>query len=876
MSQRFNNYNGNPDPRMDNTFGELTNSLIFPGSLPFQPAFQPAWPIPPGWQMNGQNNYPLGNFYEGQLIGSNGYFPEQQDYAAFDEGDDFYADDDEDISMGQDLQGQANQAGATSRSTPSIQHGAKHKSTTISGTATPSSRLPEQQQAKSHTSKDIIAEDPAVKLAALRARLMIKKDGAGKTPTPEPRANRANGNIGTGKSDSESRVDSKPSGEDVNLSTVRKPPPDVTMPKISGTQRDVKSTVDPQGPSLQQQASGTDIEALFDEARAVEAAKKSKLAAEETPEEKIGHTSNKGNVTQVKSDITPSASGTLETSAKSRRQSMNSGRASSSTSEQGEIREEPNKLDRSRGNVPLEPKSLIEANGAKEKPKPEVQENIAQPWIKSTSIKQQPPKIDTSIANTGKGGSGLNSANPSSPISAKGPAPLKTKGVRDLLASTDSKDEFERYREPLEYAYERPSERRVQRDYDRDRSNETYSQHNVLRPQHKYRADEAEQAAAEYKKQLQKVGPEPRDTPQVAEEAQATQKAENVESFEDVNTWLEMTGYFDEAYRTKALARHRKLVELDKQRAELEREEQIEHEERLHIARAQSVRPRESIEGPSLRINVAPQGFPSFSMPPPPLPMKETQEDVGMQIKDLAIRDAATAAKRTEDDLRASKQLQSSPTVLTPAVKRRYSEEDYDSPTARPIGKIARTDSRDYSFDKRQQQSPKSARVAPPSLESRISVDNGSYRPYQARSKSPDSRRRSLSPYRRASGSDMQLVRQHSGSSRNGYSPLRRPGMSRDTSPSRRDGGISYDDAYDSGTRGRYNAYRFDHDKRSNSGYDSYTTNNQRGHYQNQHYQSTGYRARGTRGRGRGHHSNNNNNHPRGGSYKPYDRGSSE
>lgn len=875
MSQHFDSYNGNPDQRMDNTFGELTNSLIFPGSLPFQPTFQPAWPILPRWQMNGQNNYPLGNFYEGQTIGSNGYFPEQQDYAALDEGDDFYTNDDEDTPMGQDLQEQANQAGATNRSTPSIQHGAQHNSTTISGTATPSSKLPEQEQAKNQTSKDSMAEDPAVKLATLRARLMIKKDGAGKTPTPEPRANKANGNGGAGKSDGESRIESKPSGGDIGLSAVRKPPPDVTMPTISGTQRVVKSAIDPKGSSLQQQASGTDIEALFDEARAVEAAKKSKQAAEKKPEGKTGHTSSKGTVTQAKSDITPSAAGPPETSAKSRQQSVDSGRASLSTSEQGEIREEPNKLERSQENVPPEPNSLIEVNGAKERPKPDVQENNAQPQIKSTSIKQQPQKIDTSVANTRKGGSDLKFAKPSPPDSTKGPAPLKSKEIRNLPTSTDSKDEFERYKEPLEYAYERPRDRRFQRDYDRDRPRETYVQHNVLRPQHKYRADEAEQAAAEYKKRLQKVRPEPQDaapTPQVAEEAQATQKAEHVENFEDVNTWLEMTGYFDEAYRTKALARHRKLVELDKQRAELEREEQIEHEERLHIARAQSVRPRESIEGPSLRSHVVPQGFPSFFMPPPPLPMKETQEDVGMQIKDLAIRDAATAAKRTENDLRASKQLQNSPTVLTPAVKRQYSEEDYDSPTARPMGKIARTESRDYSFDRRQQQSPKSARVAPQSLESRISVDNGSYRPWQDRSMSPDSRRRSLSPYRRASGSDMQLVRQHSGNSRNGYSPPRRPGMSRDTPPSRRDNGISYDDTYDGGTRGRYNAYRFDPDNRSNSGYDSYTTNNQRGHYQNQQYQSTGYRARGARGRGRGHH---NSNH-RGGSYKPYDRGGSE
>ena len=806
------------------------------------------------------------------MIGTNGYFPEQQDYAAFDEGDDFYTNGDEDSPIGQDLQGQANQAGATSRSTPSIQHGIKHNTTTISGAATPSSRLSEQQQAKGHI---ITAEDPAVKLATLRAKLMVKKDGQGKTPTPEPRVSKPNGHSETGESNNEFPKESKASGEYAGLGGVKKPSPGVAKATSFDTQSDVNSMVKSQGLLFQQQASGTDIEALFDEARAVEAAKKSKLAAEKEPEGITGHSNSNVNVSHAESNIAPSANRPQGTSSTSRRPSADSGRASSSTSEQGEIREEPNKLDRKLENRPPEPKLSIEHNGPKEKLKLSAEESNNNSQTKATLIKQQPQKIDTSVSHTRIGGTGLNSAKPRSPESAKSPVALKKKGIRDLPASTDSKDEFERYKEPLEYAYERPRDRRPQRDYDRDRPRETYSPHNVFRPQQKYRADEAEQAAAEYKKNLQKVRAEPRDAtvaPQVAEETSTTQKPQVFENYEDVNTWLEMTGYFDEVYRTKALARHRKLVELDKQRAELEREDQIEREERLHIARAQSVRPRESIEVPSLRSHVTPQEFPSFSMPPPPLPTKETQEDVGMQIKDLAIRDAASAARRSEDDLRAPRQLLNSPIVLTPAVKRQYSEEDSGSPTARRTGKIARTDSRDYSFDKRRQPSPKPVKASPPSLESRISVDNGSYRQYQTRSKSPDSRRRSLSPYREASGSEMQLARQHSGSSRNVYSPPRRPGMSRDASPRRRDNGISYDDGYDSGTRGRYNAYRFDPDNRSNSGYDSYTANNQRGHYHNQQYQSTGYRARGARGRGRGYYNHNS----RGGGYKPYDRGGSE
>ncbi|KAI9814607.1 MAG: hypothetical protein M1827_003163 [Pycnora praestabilis] len=49
---------------------------------------------------------------------------------------------------------------------------------------------------------------------------------------------------------------------------------------------------------------------------------------------------------------------------------------------------------------------------------------------------------------------------------------------------------------------------------------------------------------------------------------------------EDLEDWLEMTGYYDREYRKKALQRHQDLVALDVQRINLEREAQAEHEER--------------------------------------------------------------------------------------------------------------------------------------------------------------------------------------------------------------------------------------------------------------------------------------------------------
>ena len=60
---------------------------------------------------------------------------------------------------------------------------------------------------------------------------------------------------------------------------------------------------------------------------------------------------------------------------------------------------------------------------------------------------------------------------------------------------------------------------------------------------------------------------------------------------EDIHDWLELTEYYDLALREKRLTWYRKKRALDIQRAELEREEQLELQERSMLKRAQSVLP---------------------------------------------------------------------------------------------------------------------------------------------------------------------------------------------------------------------------------------------------------------------------------------------
>ena len=477
------------------------------------------------------------------------------------------------------------------------------------------------------------------------------------------------------------------------------------------------------------------------------------------------------------------------------------------------------------------------------------------------------------MVKEGKPKSGQASAKIKSPVSARIVVSSRPREDREPPPSFDFRDSIR------DRPFEHPrsiSDRRPE--YERDRPTDAYQHYDGSRydesPRHRqsHRVEQTEQSASEPKRGLEVARPTSVELtlqPQPAED-NLMPKAQAVESSDDMQEWLEMTGYFDKRYREKALVRHRKLVELDKQRAELEREGQIEHEERLQISRAMSIRPRESIEGAiALRASVAPQVSTSSAMLPPPVPMKDAGDDLGIQIKDLATRDTGTAvpAKRNEDDLRASRQAQDSPVTLTPSVKRQHSPDTYDSPSGRPLEKITRTDSRDYSIDKKAQPSSIAARAAPPALENRITVDNSAYRRnYQARSRSR-SRRRSLTPpFRRGSGSEIQAARYPSGT-RNDFSSGRQRGGT--ISPAGRDRGPAHDDDLDGDTRGRYNPYSYDYDNRSNSGYDSYSTNNHRGGYNSQ-WTGPNYRGRG-RGKGRANYSSN-----RGSIHKLNDRSGSE
>ncbi|MCJ1354205.1 MAG: hypothetical protein MMC33_004192 [Icmadophila ericetorum] len=859
MSQNFNNYNGFPPQNPANSdFGELTNSLIFPPPLNFQQPFTP-WTNAPGWQADGQNNYNagnMGNFYQNQMA-TPGYLNDQQDYVPFDDGEDFYPAEATPVVQGS--HGTTQQNGISRQNMSAIANNPPSNppsnQASISGVAAPIVKAGEKQQPRDNTSlqkhQNEAQKEAEGRLEFLRAKLLAGKASGGKTPTPEPKAAAKPVGGTEGQTSSTVRIGNENMAptDTIKRNSIVQQPSTTKGSTSTNLPIDTKPIASLKTSLNSQAASPTDIDALFSEARAAEAAKKSKPAMPALPQRRDPISQKESFKSSPKPvSITLPIQETPLRASSSRRPSVTNP-SPTEVSEQGEIRED---------NIKKEQHSL-KPSLAQDKPKDLKEQGkhmvstTAVSNTKAQPISKQPEKIDTTMANVRRE-SGIDSAKTKSPTSARILPVSRPRDVNDPPAPTDTREDNRRGRN-FEPTYDRL-------EAERDRSRERYPYRESFRPEResfrpakkRYSLEQAEKDAAEYKRNLRLSGARlPEDAPapatRLTEKLPPTPKAEVVDQKSDVQEWLEMTGYFDEAYRKKALFNHRSLSALDRQRAELERQIQLDHEERLQISRNRSlsIRPRDSEESPTTRSTMA----------PPPIPTKETKDEVGIQIKDLANRDTLAAAKRAEDDSHALKPDSASTTNLAPPTKRQQPEDGFESPTTnRPIEKLARTNSREYS------KAPTSPPArAPLPLESRSSVDNGTYkREYLARSRSP---RRSPSPsYRRASGP----AEMHSGaSSRTGYSPLRRPDLSRDPSPfNRRDSGLSYDEEREtSGPRGRYQSYRHDND---NSSYTPPYANGRGGSF----YSS--YRGRGNRGRG--YNKSAYFNMPRGG--KPYDREGSE
>ncbi|KAA6415198.1 MAG: YTH-domain-containing protein [Lasallia pustulata] len=811
MEQNFNTYNAFPNDQNDDTFGALSGPLLYPS--PFQTSFQQQWPNTPGWQSNGQDNY---NYYPGQLTGSNGYFANQQDFLPYDEGEDFYNNEDEDTEM--EAQHPDTEIMGNSGNNPARQPQVPLRNpTVVPGAAPHSPKTQNQSPAGSVTAEGSVSKPISTAIndraAELRAKLLAKRTVGSGTPTPEIKAVKSNSSADGVKAEPgkpTERVDTR-SGP-VPLQLKSRGYSELTKGNVPAQNKtDDKSTANSIAALKERTNSSADIDGLFAETRAA-------MAAEDT-QKKSGERGEKTRSSAVGQAAQASARTRTETKTQtdhakdSRRSSLNESLGSSGLSEQGEIREDQPK---EKNPQPSEP---VPSTPSTVKPGVDNEERTRRSQANSTANKPLTKQIDTRLANGHRNGPPAENAPSIPPSSAMrglpNTAPLREAPGRPKV------DRQDHYRErPLPAQDRRQLEPQDARAADKAKNDSEHRRNQEIpyrRSSNSLAAIEAnERAAAEYNRRNQKpvAAPEPNEGPEpenkrsvpkprlqesgamlAPDVPKVTPEQQVIDYIEDLDEWLQMTGYHDRPYRKKALARHRKLIALDLQRAELEREAQVEHEERSHLARGQSIMPRESVETSSVRSVLSPRNIRTssiFSMPPPPLPIKESHYDVGVKIKDLASRESLGTARRVEDDLRAYKNMQDSPTSTAPTLKRRYADKDQDSGVQKPVEKMARIDdAEDPNTVVQAQTSPYGTKSAAIPLESRISTDTGmSGRDRRRMSRSPEYRRRSMSPQpRRLSGSDMQLRRQMSGGSfeaRNGHSPVRRSFSSRDSSPVRR------------------------------------------------------------------------------------------
>ena len=827
MAQRYDQFGQDNEQDASQNPHATYNTIpgLFPAALPFQPNFQQSW-------QDGQYGYNTG-FTPGNV--SNGFFLEQQaDYIALENGEEFF-----------DNQGDHVIEAAPFAPSSRVAH---------DNTLSQNASTPQKPPPSSETTE---------MLNTLRAKLMKQKAAADKAKTPEANAKApsVNGN-GTVSGDLKKSLSS--SVQQKLEDHVNSPATNQASPALAAAITTAQTEGNPSQTlpaTSQPPVSSMDIEALFSSVRAAEAAKKSTQTSTKVPPVEVARIKSGKEKLATYNDANNNASLLPLRAEKNGKVQTQNSTSSSEQLEQGEIAEEPSKSTSSSTKPPtpkaidkkVQGEKLLLTNKAAAGKMPggtssgkSKATQPANPQLKPLGIETS--KFDTAVAGEAHRQSHGNPQKSTIPTSTKssGFKPSDAGDRREERPTLHERrrdscddrrgdrwlDSREPYHANRRHSHDRPApyDRENGRDRPRGEPYRPASRPNtgdagILQSHADPAQDERRGSKAGRALEIRSAIPDPEAF--TTEQAQPTEDPS--EDAADVQDWLDMTGFFDKAYREKALARHRKLIELDRQRAELEMESKVELEERLHLSRFSSLMPRASTEARGF----TPQILAKAMMPPPSIPTKDVhnnvdhapKEDAGIQIKDLARRNTVTSTTRMED----SRPIPS-PT-LTPGVKRPRSG-DLTISTHKPVEKQARTDPRSNSSNHMKSQPSPTVAAKPPAR-----------REYPPRSRSPEPpRRRSPSPpyYRKApaASGDSRMVRRLSDD--DGYSPLRRPNLSRNTSPHTRQG-PHYDDFYDHGSN--YQRYHPDYDARPNHGADSYANERRGGYISN--------RGRGGRPRGR-------------------------
>lgn len=890
--------------------------------------------------------------YQAQGLDTGNYFSshQQQEFVPFEDGEGLYQNENGNthLGLGQSMQPSKQNSMTSGINTPHDQlHTRLHDLIKHQVQPRPSSKFDEQERA-SNVAGDGTSQKPDVsalndRAAELRARLLANRSSTPGTPSNQ-----------TGKSSDPMKLktnDANSSQRQINDSNstealaVKTAGHTVTQ-SLGGTKNADKSPNKAQTSSSERADATTDIDGLFAEARAAVAAEKP-MTGENSGQGGSTAKNLKGSVNDSPSKGTSSETAQHGTKAGGHRHSLNKSTSSSETSELGEIRSDSGKT-----SSVVQPSEPVNGKAIKEGGRPVDEKSKHQTHASNGLEKQSTKRVDGDSQNRQAHPTSSTKTSASSPTASQ----LRDQSQssrndyrrdrydRPSLNQEPRKEHEQDRRRDLDLKERNTDSRRPStfRTYghDSERGRGDYQvDMEPRRPQNiRYDVEENARAAAEYKKELEDrrrqasrvpfdrvdsakdlskkevdtVGPRTPKARAVEVSQLGTNNHSNSRTFntrsgenamksspgepqdqniaeEDVRDWLEMTGFSDPTYRKTALARFRKIRALDAQRAELEREAQLEIEGRSYIARGQSALPRESVEATVSHTNISPKIIRTIqSMPPPPLPTKDAVDDIGIKIKDSANREGPSSIRTVEDDSRASRKIYEQNKARSSNLKRPYVDDESDARNGRPTEKLTRVDTRgstDFKIDS----SPTASR-GQWSLENRITRNEGTYE--RVKSRSPDSRHRSVSPIRGRTSNFEKYVPPRSRVSpirRNGYSPDRQANIEKTkslenlwcwqcqqsghqpkdctVSRKRRDNeakeSSSYEDSHSLPYAHKKGEIKTEHEQDSQfwGDYQASTMRPFTGH--NQHYQFNNYRGRG---RGRGGYPFANNR----GGYRPY------
>ena len=836
MSHNYSNYGdgprGPPSAENSNGFESLTGSLIYPDQrIPIQQNYQQTWPN----YCQETNNHEMHYQQPQPSMVNDRYCPNEQEFISYDEGEDFYDNGDADTFRAVEQGGQISHQSGTISTFRRIDASNPQKPPAIA--------LMTDEEPQPNNFRPVFATpkpDPAAindRAAELRAKLLATKRGS--TPGTPSSFKKPTGSTPKGHEGTKNSTEASKSSLNQHSSVDGQKAVDVSGRRSSPMAQKINEA---RGSSVMQVDGTNDIDALFAEARAANAAITAGERSSRKSTDKI-RTEEKLRSVSINATTKPKPQPKVVT-AKSHQPLKKTG-STSDASEVGEIREDLLKPAR----VPYSEHSKATGSGHDTRPS---HENLTpQTADKIMSNSQVASKIDQSSGPKMRARGA--SLQPRDYLTThQPPGRMSDRENYQIPHSEYRRERFEQSQLAQKSRYEQerdpkwrsghwekgspaqnqqssrpnageservPADRQRRYEHDFQKSHENIEKNariaavykkeleDKARQLHppKVRVDKVESVTAS---DVGGVQDRPESIPKATKAVEKPIVPDQLHNAnrEDLADWLELTNFYDIQLRGQRLALFREMKAADAHRAELQRQA-----EKLGIIRSQSVQPQESNEAIALRNMTSPRNLRTSSaraMPPPPSPFQDGQDDVGIKIKNSASRENLSSPRR---------------------LKRVHAEDDLEAGHSQ--SKLQRLDPDGRSGQSRPRLSSPTFGREQTSFEERTSVeDRKSLTVVRPRSRSPRARRRSLTPIARRRERQISPTRFNAGDIKSEQQPRESISNFRD---------------YESKTREERDNRFLDYNPRWNS----YRPNAQ--HYQDS--PNNNYRGRGRGGRG-GYH----------------------